>query len=182
MDDNSTELIIRSGDGEVDIALVENKGLVEYHNEKLDKGFNVGDLFLGRVKRIVPGLNAAFVDVGYEKVDEPPIFPKKTNEYIVAQFDIDGDGVDELVLGIIDYEEILRDVQLTIYKYHPPLFTEDLNRSQNWQHLGTLTAYGIVGEVKIELKSRAVCIPRNHRGFYYKWTLADNKFIDIGDY
>lgn len=67
MDDNSTELIIRSGDGEVDIALLENKGLVEYHNEKLDKGFNVGDLFLGRVKRIVPGLNAAFVDVGYEK-------------------------------------------------------------------------------------------------------------------
>jgi hypothetical protein len=123
-----------------------------------------------------------FFDVGYEKVDEPPIFPKKTNEYIVAQFDIDGDGVDELVLGIIDYEDILRDVQLTIYKYHPPLFTEDLNRAQNWQHLGTLTAYGIVGEVKIELKSRAVCIPRNHRGFYYKWTLADNKFIDIGDY
>lgn len=67
MDDNSTELIIRSGDGEVDIALLENKGLVEYHNEKLDKGFNVGDLFLGRVKRLVPGLNAAFVDVGYEK-------------------------------------------------------------------------------------------------------------------
>jgi ribonuclease G len=67
VDDNSTELIIRSGDGEVDIALLENKGLVEYHNEKLDKGFNVGDLFLGRVKRLVPGLNAAFVDVGYEK-------------------------------------------------------------------------------------------------------------------
>lgn len=67
MDDNSKELIIRSGDGEVNIALLENKGLVEYHTEKLDKGFNVGDLFLGRVKRLVPGLNAAFVDVGYEK-------------------------------------------------------------------------------------------------------------------
>ncbi len=67
MDEKSKELIIRSGDGEVNIALLENKGLVEYHNEKLDKGFNVGDLFLGRVKRVVPGLNAAFVDVGYEK-------------------------------------------------------------------------------------------------------------------
>jgi len=65
--DKSKELIIRSGDGEVNIALLEDKGLVEYHNEKLDKGFNVGDLFLGRIKRIVPGLNAAFVDVGYEK-------------------------------------------------------------------------------------------------------------------
>ena len=67
VDDNSKELIIRSGDGEVDIALLENKGLIEYHQEKLDKGFNVGDLFLGRIKRLVPGLNAAFVDVGYEK-------------------------------------------------------------------------------------------------------------------
>ena len=55
-------MIIRSGDGEVDIALLENKGLVEFHNEKLDKGFNVGDIFLGRVKRLVPGLNAAFVE------------------------------------------------------------------------------------------------------------------------
>ncbi len=67
MDDKNKEMIIRSGDGEVDIALLENKGLVEFHNEKLDKGFNVGDIFLGRVKRLVPGLNAAFVDVGYEK-------------------------------------------------------------------------------------------------------------------
>lgn len=60
-------MIIRSGEGEVNIALLENKGLVEYHTEKLDKGFNVGDIFLGRIKRLVPGLNAAFVDVGYEK-------------------------------------------------------------------------------------------------------------------
>lgn len=60
-------MIIRSGDGEVNIALLENKGLCEYHTEKLDKGFNVGDIFLGRIKRLVPGLNAAFVDVGYEK-------------------------------------------------------------------------------------------------------------------
>lgn len=67
MDDKSKELIIRSGDGEVDIALLEDKSLVEYHNEKLDKGFNVGDIFLGRIKRIVTGLNAAFIDVGYEK-------------------------------------------------------------------------------------------------------------------
>jgi ribonuclease G len=63
----SKEMIIRTGDGEVNIALLEDKGLIEYHNEKLDKGFNVGDIFLGRIKRLVPGLNAAFVDVGYEK-------------------------------------------------------------------------------------------------------------------
>ena len=67
MSEISKEMIIRTGDGEVNIALLEDKGLIEYHNEKLDKGFNVGDIFLGRIKRLVPGLNAAFVDVGYEK-------------------------------------------------------------------------------------------------------------------
>ena len=46
--------------------LYENK-LVEIHKEGLDDRFNVGDVYLGKVKKIVPSLNAAFVDVGYEK-------------------------------------------------------------------------------------------------------------------
>ncbi|TMP21263.1 hypothetical protein CWC02_01685 [Pseudoalteromonas sp. S2721] len=123
-----------------------------------------------------------FFNVGYEEVDEPPSYPKNTNEYIVAQFDIDGDGIDELILGVIDCDEQIHNVQLSVYKFHPPLFAEDLNRIQNWQSLGTLTAHGIIGAVKIELEKGAICIPRNHRDFYYKWTLADSKFIDIGDY
>ncbi|WP_166421644.1 hypothetical protein [Pseudoalteromonas sp. Z1A8] len=42
--------------------------------------------------------------------------------------------------------------------------------------------HGIIGAVKIELEKGAIRVPRNHRDFYYKWTLADNKFIDVGDY
>ena len=61
------ELIIDSNTSEVNIALLEEKSLVELHKEKTNNNFAVGDIFLGKVKKIMPGLNAAFVDVGYEK-------------------------------------------------------------------------------------------------------------------
>ncbi len=61
------ELIINSVNSEVEIALLEDKYLVELHKEKSDTSFAVGDIYLGRVRKIMPGLNAAFIDVGYEK-------------------------------------------------------------------------------------------------------------------
>ena len=61
------ELIINAAPQGVDIALLEDKKLVELHSEKTDARFAVGDLYLGKVKKLIPGLNAAFVDVGYEK-------------------------------------------------------------------------------------------------------------------
>ncbi len=61
------ELIINATAHGVDIALLEDKKLVELHSEKTDARFAVGDLYLGKVKKLIPGLNAAFVDVGYEK-------------------------------------------------------------------------------------------------------------------
>ncbi len=61
------ELIINAAPQGVEIALLEDKKLVELHNEKSDARFAVGDLYLGKVKKLIPGLNAAFVDVGFEK-------------------------------------------------------------------------------------------------------------------
>lgn len=61
------ELIINSTPQGVEIALLEDKKLVELHHEKADASFAVGDLYLGKVKKLIPGLNAAFVDVGFEK-------------------------------------------------------------------------------------------------------------------
>lgn len=61
------ELVIKSTSTEATIALLEDKKLVELNKEKPNNKFSVGDLYLGRVKKLVPGLNAAFVDVGYEK-------------------------------------------------------------------------------------------------------------------
>ncbi|NNV57080.1 Rne/Rng family ribonuclease [Limnovirga soli] len=61
------ELIINAASTGVEIALLENKKLVELHHEKTDANFAVGDLYLGKVKKLIPGLNAAFIDVGFEK-------------------------------------------------------------------------------------------------------------------
>jgi ribonuclease G len=61
------ELIINASGEGVEIALLEDKKLVELHYERGQGQFAVGDLYLGKVKKLMPGLNAVFVDVGYEK-------------------------------------------------------------------------------------------------------------------
>ncbi len=63
----SSELVIDVASSEINIALLENKKLIELNKEKTSLKYSVGDVYLGRVKKILPGLNAAFVDIGYEK-------------------------------------------------------------------------------------------------------------------
>jgi ribonuclease G len=63
----SNELIINSTQEGIRIGLLKDKSLVEYHYDENSNKFNVGDIYLGTVKKIVPGLNAAFIDIGYEK-------------------------------------------------------------------------------------------------------------------
>ncbi len=61
------ELFIRSGSQAVDFALLKDGKLIELHKEEEDNNFTVGDIFLAKIRKTVPGLNAAFVNVGYEK-------------------------------------------------------------------------------------------------------------------
>ncbi len=61
------ELVIHSSGTEIEIALLEDGKLVEFSKEKTKTSFTVGDIYLGRVRKVMSGLNAAFVDVGYEK-------------------------------------------------------------------------------------------------------------------
>lgn len=61
------DLIIDASDSEVSIALLEDKQLTELNKEKRTVRFCVGDIYLGKVKKIMPGLNAAFINVGYER-------------------------------------------------------------------------------------------------------------------
>lgn len=62
------DLIVDVGSTEVSIALMENHRLIELNKEStLDGGFSVGDVCLGKVKKLLPSLNAAFVDIGDEK-------------------------------------------------------------------------------------------------------------------
>lgn len=61
------ELIINSSPTNVEIALLEGGKLVEIHKEKNNQRFIVGDIFLGAIKKLMPGLNAAFVEIGHKK-------------------------------------------------------------------------------------------------------------------
>jgi ribonuclease G len=62
------DLIIDVGPSDISIALLENKRLIELNQEKTEgRGYSVGDVYLGKVKKILPSLNAAFVDIGDEK-------------------------------------------------------------------------------------------------------------------
>jgi ribonuclease G len=83
----SYELIINSTPDGVITALLDENKLIELHKDGLDNNFSVGDVYLGKVKKIIPSLNAAFVDVGYEKdaflhyLDLGPQF-RSMNKYV----------------------------------------------------------------------------------------------------
>ena len=61
------ELIIRSSSEAVDFALLKDGKLIELHKEEEKSNFQVGDIFIAKIRKPVAGLNAAFVNVGFEK-------------------------------------------------------------------------------------------------------------------
>ena len=61
------EIVVDSRSNDNWIALLKDGRLIELHEDKGGTDFSVGDIYLGKVRRVVPSLNAAFVDVGYEK-------------------------------------------------------------------------------------------------------------------
>ena len=63
----TSEVIIDVQPKEISIALLEDKSLVEYQNEPRSASFSVGNIYAAKVKKLMPGLNACFVDVGYER-------------------------------------------------------------------------------------------------------------------
>lgn len=63
----NSELVVDVQPKEVSIAVLEDKNLVELQKEARNVSFAVGDIYLGKVKKLMPGLNAAFIDVGYKK-------------------------------------------------------------------------------------------------------------------
>ena len=63
----TSEVIIDVQPKEIAIALLEDKQLVEYQCEPRSASFAVGNIYVGKVRKLMPGLNACFVDVGSEK-------------------------------------------------------------------------------------------------------------------
>ena len=62
-----TELIIRSNSSDIDFALLKDGKLTALNNESNGNKFSVGDIFLAKIGKVLSGLNASFVDVGYNK-------------------------------------------------------------------------------------------------------------------
>lgn len=63
----TSEIIIDVQPKEISTALLEDKCLVEYQNEQRSASFTVGNMYVAKVKKLMPGLNACFVEVGYER-------------------------------------------------------------------------------------------------------------------
>lgn len=63
----TSEVVIDVQEKEISIALLEDKRLVEYQNEPRTVSYSVGNIYVAKVKKLMPGLNACFVDVGYER-------------------------------------------------------------------------------------------------------------------
>jgi len=63
----TSEIIIDAHQKEISIALLEDKMLMEYQNEQRSQSFTVGNIYAAKVHKLMPGLNACFVDVGYER-------------------------------------------------------------------------------------------------------------------
>lgn len=62
-----SELFVDVQPDDISIAITEDGTLVEYQKENREMSFSVGNIYLGRVKKLMPGLNACFVDIGSEK-------------------------------------------------------------------------------------------------------------------
>ena len=63
----TSEVVIDVQQKEISIALLEDKNLVEYQTEPRSPSFAVGNIYIAKVKKLMAGLNASFVDVGYER-------------------------------------------------------------------------------------------------------------------
>lgn len=63
----TSEVMIDVQEKDISIALLEDKELVEYQTEARSASFSVGNIYAAKVRKLMPGLNASFVDVGYER-------------------------------------------------------------------------------------------------------------------
>ena len=63
----TSEVIVNVCQEDISLALLEDKRLVEFQSEKRFESNAVGNIYIAKVKKILPALNACFVDVGYER-------------------------------------------------------------------------------------------------------------------
>lgn len=75
-------IIINSNDSKVDVIVIENDKIVEKYQESIDKKSNEGNIYLAKIADVLPGMQAAFVDIGEEKnafLHIKDVIPKANN-------------------------------------------------------------------------------------------------------
>ncbi len=105
------ELIVQGTPTRVEIALVEDQKLVELHQQKTTTNFSVGDIFMGKIKKIMPSLNAVFVDIGHRKdafLHYTDMGPKLRTVMRYTEDSIDGKQQTALLENFVFEPEILK--------------------------------------------------------------------------
>ena len=79
------EIFINESMGETRIAIQEDSKLVEVYVEQQDNQRMVGNVYKGKVENVLPGMQAAFVDIGYELNAFLPFSEIGNSEYIIDE-------------------------------------------------------------------------------------------------
>lgn len=115
-------------------------------------------------------LNLNFGNIGLDMSDPEVHLPYADNEYVIGQYDFDGDKIDELIIAVKSNNKVdMGGICLNIWR---------LDDMRQW----ILPASGILGEPACEINLNKIKIPRNLRDFYYEWTFQNNTFEDTGYY
>ena len=106
------EIVIRSINSVVDFAVLHDGKLIELHKEDENSKFKVGDIYIAKVKKTISGLNAAFVDVGYEK------------DAFLHYFDLG-----PKVRTLLKYLRLVKDGKITNYTLENFNFEKEIDKS-----------------------------------------------------
>lgn len=115
-------------------------------------------------------LQLDFGKVGYESDGEVAYY-MVNNEYVIGQYDFDGDGADELIIGVRSCEENdMNGVCLNVF------------RIKDWKRWEISSGMTVLGEADCSIILNKVKIERHLRGFYYEWSFQNGTFEDSGEY
>ena len=105
------ELLISVGDFETRIALLEDDRLVELSVERPETERMVGDIYKGRISKVLPGMQSAFVDIGWEKAAF--LHSSDMGHVPDRRFDVTEEGSDDIIRKSrrVGIEKVLKDKQ-----------------------------------------------------------------------
>ena len=101
----------------------------------------------------------------------------------VGQYDIDHDGIGELFICVQDFQQNVggASLEVKVFKYYPPAYRQHTFRACNWELIGDFIFEHISGEPKAFVADSSIKVPRNLRGYFYRWTFSEGKFRNTSE-